>query len=115
MRLSDAGLRQRQTKALYLNHRPPPWPTEDVTRDRSNRLLGGDLNIFDVAGRRGNGIAVFTQSIQVKFYGFANGLLRRGQCLTRGDASRKVGDIRGIIGTGIFNDYRVAHTRDLFL
>jgi hypothetical protein len=40
MRLSDAGLRQRQTKALYPNHRLPPWLTEDATRDRSNRLLG---------------------------------------------------------------------------
>src|SRR5579859_7325790 len=40
MRLSDARLHQRQTKALYLNHRSPPWLTEDATRDRSNRLLG---------------------------------------------------------------------------
>jgi hypothetical protein len=40
MRLSDAGLHQRQTKAVYLNHRLPPWPNEDATRDRSNRLLG---------------------------------------------------------------------------
>ena len=39
MRLSDAGLRQRQTKALYLNHRSTPWLTEDAPRDRSNRLL----------------------------------------------------------------------------
>jgi hypothetical protein len=31
MRLSDAGLRQRQTKALDLNHRLPPWLTEDAT------------------------------------------------------------------------------------
>jgi hypothetical protein len=38
--LSDAGLHQRQTKALYPNHRLPPWLTEDATRDRSNRLLG---------------------------------------------------------------------------
>jgi hypothetical protein len=30
MRLSDAGLRQRQTKALYPNHRLPPWLTEDA-------------------------------------------------------------------------------------
>ena len=30
MRLSDAGLRQRQTKALYPNHRPPPWLNEDA-------------------------------------------------------------------------------------
>jgi hypothetical protein len=28
MRLSDAGLRQRQTEALYINHRPPPWLNE---------------------------------------------------------------------------------------
>jgi hypothetical protein len=40
MRLSDAGLHQRRTKALYPNHRFPPWLTEDATRDRSNRLLG---------------------------------------------------------------------------
>src|SRR5579863_6228408 len=39
MRLSDAGLHRRQTKALYPNHRLPPWLTEDATRDRSNRLL----------------------------------------------------------------------------
>ena len=38
-RLSDAGLHQRQAKALYLNHRPPPWLAEDAPRDRSNRLL----------------------------------------------------------------------------
>src|ERR1700684_612072 len=39
MRLSDAGLRQRRTRALYPNHRLPPWPNEDAPRDRSNRLL----------------------------------------------------------------------------
>jgi uncharacterized protein len=43
MRLGDAGLHQRQTKALYPNHRLPPWLTDDVTRDRSNRLLGPNL------------------------------------------------------------------------
>jgi hypothetical protein len=41
MRLGDAGLRQRQTKARYPNHRLPPWLTEDATRDRSSRLLDG--------------------------------------------------------------------------
>jgi hypothetical protein len=40
MRLSDAGLRQPETKAVYPNHRSPPSPNEDATRDRSNRLLG---------------------------------------------------------------------------
>src|ERR1700722_8394835 len=39
MRLSDAGLRRLQTKLIYLNHRSPPWFTEDAPRDRSNRLL----------------------------------------------------------------------------
>jgi hypothetical protein len=41
MRLSDAGLRRRPMKLIYLNHRLPPWLTEDATRDRSNRLLAG--------------------------------------------------------------------------
>jgi len=39
MRLSAAGLRRRQTKVLYPNHRLPPWRTEEDTGDRSNRLL----------------------------------------------------------------------------
>jgi hypothetical protein len=40
MRLSDAGLRRRTSKLIYLNHRPPPWLNEDDTpRGRSNRLL----------------------------------------------------------------------------
>jgi hypothetical protein len=39
MRLSDAGMRQRQTELIYFNHRLPPWHTEDAARDRSNRLL----------------------------------------------------------------------------
>jgi hypothetical protein len=39
MRLSDAGLRRRQTKLLYPNHRLPPYLTGDDTRARSNRLL----------------------------------------------------------------------------
>jgi hypothetical protein len=40
MRFSDAGLHQRQAKAVYPQHPSPPWLTEDATRDRSNRLLG---------------------------------------------------------------------------
>jgi hypothetical protein len=54
MRLSDAGLHQRQTKALYLNHQPSPWLTEDATRDRSNGLLcvcasQGDMAQYGIA------------------------------------------------------------------
>ena len=43
IRLSDAGLRQRQTELLNPNHRPSPWPTEDAgSRARSSRLLGAN-------------------------------------------------------------------------
>jgi hypothetical protein len=38
LRLSDAGLRCRQTKLLYPNHRLPSWLSEDVT-PRSLELL----------------------------------------------------------------------------
>ena len=31
MRLSDGGLRQRQTKLIYPDHRLPPWLTEVTT------------------------------------------------------------------------------------
>jgi len=47
MRLSDARLRQRQTKMLYPSHLLPPWLTEDAARDRSNRLLGTCVRIKD--------------------------------------------------------------------
>jgi hypothetical protein len=41
LRLSDAGLRRRQTKLIYSDHRSPPCLTEYATPcDRSNRLLG---------------------------------------------------------------------------
>jgi len=40
MRLSDADMRRHESKALYVNHRLPPWPTEAAAHDRSNRLLG---------------------------------------------------------------------------
>jgi hypothetical protein len=30
MRLNDAGLHQRQPKAVYPDHRPTPWRTEDA-------------------------------------------------------------------------------------
>jgi hypothetical protein len=46
MRLSEAGLRQQPTKLIYPNHRSPPWLTEDVPRDRSNRLLGHALEVW---------------------------------------------------------------------
>jgi hypothetical protein len=40
MRLSDAGMRERKSELIYLDHRFPRWPTEAArTRDRSNRLL----------------------------------------------------------------------------
>jgi hypothetical protein len=51
MRLSDAGLHRLQTKALYLNHRLPPSLTEDSTRDRSNRLLDGCVDLYKIVPR----------------------------------------------------------------
>jgi len=51
MRFSDAGLRCRERKLVYPDHRPIPWLTEDAKpRDRSNRLLDGD--IARLLGRR---------------------------------------------------------------
>src|ERR1700722_11934874 len=40
MRLSDAALHKRQTKALGPNHRPLLDSPKTLPRDRSNRLLG---------------------------------------------------------------------------
>jgi hypothetical protein len=51
MRLSDAGLRCRQTKLIDPDHRLPPWLTEDATRDRSNRLLDACADIRSTTAR----------------------------------------------------------------
>src|ERR1700742_1810185 len=52
IRLSDAGLRQRQTELLNPNHRPSPWPTEDAgSRARSSRLLGANTASYRRAAR----------------------------------------------------------------
>ena len=52
IRLRDAGLRQRQTKMLYPDHRLPPWLNDAAaTRDRSNQLIAviyAIANIQDV-------------------------------------------------------------------
>jgi len=41
MRLSDAGLRRHPTKLIYLNHRPPPWLTEDATPRSLEPIVSG--------------------------------------------------------------------------
>src|SRR5580704_5486359 len=115
MRLSDAAARRHPTKLLYPDHRLPPWLIEDATRDSSNRWLGGDLNIVDTAGRRGNRSAVFTQTIQVKFDGLANSLLRSSKRFASSYAAWEIRHVRGVITTGVFDDNCVAHDKTLFL
>ena len=78
MRLSDAGLRRRQTKALLSRSSTPSSAHRRRARDRRNRLLGGDLYILDMARRRGNRSAVLTQPVQVKSDGLANRLFSGG-------------------------------------
>jgi hypothetical protein len=39
MKLSYVRVRCQQKKAIYTDHRSPPWLTEDVPRDRSSRWL----------------------------------------------------------------------------
>jgi hypothetical protein len=56
MRLSDAGLRCRQSKLLYPDHRSPPWPIVDAPRDRSNRLLDDTQRSRDRAHRSCNSL-----------------------------------------------------------
>jgi hypothetical protein len=38
MRLSDAGMHQRQTKAVYPDHRIPPWPEMPLAHGDGNYL-----------------------------------------------------------------------------
>jgi hypothetical protein len=52
MRLSDAGLRQRQTKLIYPKHRLPPWLKEDAAPRSLEPIVrqqhwAGDLEAID--------------------------------------------------------------------
>jgi hypothetical protein len=44
MRLSDAGLRRRQSKLIYFYHRSTPSFNKASTRERSNRLLADTMS-----------------------------------------------------------------------
>ena len=53
--LERRGASQRQTKALYPDHRLPPRPSEGASRDRSNRLLGANGSVLqNLEGERAN-------------------------------------------------------------
>ena len=65
MRLSDAGLRRRPTKLIYPDHRLPPGLTEDVTRDRSNRLLEADRSDHACFRFRNNGNQLWNERDEV--------------------------------------------------
>jgi hypothetical protein len=45
MSFSDAGFRQRRSKALYPNHRLPPWFNENAPRDSLELILDASRNI----------------------------------------------------------------------
>src|ERR1700683_8489 len=49
MRLSDAGLRCRETKLIYPNHRPPRWLTEDAAPRSLEPIVRAHL--VDLANR----------------------------------------------------------------
>src|ERR1700722_11098452 len=50
MRLSDAGLRRRQRKLIYPDHRLPPWLTEDATPRSLEPLVrhSGSVAVYGV-------------------------------------------------------------------
>ncbi len=93
MTLSNAGRRRHATEAVYQDHRLPPRLAGAAARDRSNRLLDGNLNVVDAARRRGNRRAILTHSVEVKSYRFAYGLLGGGNGFPCRDAAGKIRDI----------------------
>ena len=54
MRLSDAGLRLRRTKALYPNHRSPPWLTEHDAPRSLEPIVRGQRHVEPAVVGQGN-------------------------------------------------------------
>jgi hypothetical protein len=94
MRLSDAGLRQRQTKALYLNHRLPPWPIEDVAPRSLEPIVRGRLRVtvkskYDTLAYTPIPSAVLHRSMPLRMASPAHILLPSGRQGRRGLNTRK--------------------------
>jgi hypothetical protein len=84
MRLSDAGLRRRQTKLIYPNHRPHSVAhRRRDPRDRSNRLL--DCRATPRRSRRGTALTI---------------LLPRSCGAQRTHAAAPISDKRSVLGLG---------------
>jgi len=71
--------------------------------------LGHNVDVLDLARRRGNWNAVFTHAFEVKFDGFADLCFRLRNGRARRDTARKIRNVRGIIALRFFDDYSVAH------
>jgi hypothetical protein len=97
MRLSDAGLHRRQTKALYSNHRSPPCLTEDATRDRSNRLLEVAFGTNSSFSGRSQRPAVVTRNIRPS-------VLFHSNIKTPGPLNRAAGPSRLRISETVISD-----------
>jgi hypothetical protein len=92
MRLSDAGLRRRQTKARDPNHRPPPWPIEDAT-------VHTGVAGFCTAGQHHNPTPVPHRFAQ--FYGNRR---CRGNADRDGDLNRRIGMLRQFCESATANE-----------
>ena len=68
-----------------------------------------NFDVLDATDCRGNGYAVFAHAIKVKLNGFANLRLNFAYCCTRGDASRKIRNVRRKISLCFFYYDSVPH------
>ena len=106
MKLCDAGLRRRQMKLIYPNHRFTPYATEVAARDRSNRLLCSvNLDEFALRRRRRYGVARFAQSLDVEFNALANEFQYFSARLADCNAARKIRNVGTIASLAFFNHH----------
>ena len=73
MRLSDAGLRRRPTKLVYLNHRLPPCPTESAAPRSLEPIVRPHGNDTGKAGR--------SLPLNLRKYGKEHRRSGRGSCM----------------------------------
>jgi hypothetical protein len=93
-------MRRLKLKAVYPNHRFPPWLTEDATRDRSNRLLDAWRNIRGTASFAVPWISIWRLTLKLSKLGYLATVMA-----PKVDDSREIGDAQG-------QDRRGHHDKD---
>src|SRR5437016_6557191 len=72
-------------------------------------ILGGNVDVFDLAARGRERKAIFLETFQMKLDGLTDERFGFCHCCARGNATRQIGNIRRIVYRGLLDYNGVTH------